>query len=52
MYCAKTLYGDAAELVIESLLYCGQGQMSAIVAKVTDRLREAYEGTTLLFVVN
>ena len=43
IYCAKTLYGDAAELLVEELLHEGQGVMSKVVQKVTNKLNEALE---------
>ena len=43
IYCAKTLYGDAAELLVEELLHEGQAVMSKVVQKVTDKLNEALE---------
>ncbi|XP_046574318.1 DNA-directed RNA polymerase III subunit RPC3-like [Haliotis rubra] len=45
IYCAKTLYGDAAELMVEELLQGGQGLMSGVVSKVTERLNEALEAS-------
>lgn len=41
IYCAKTLYGDAAELVTEELLQNGQMLMSRVVENVTNKLNEA-----------
>jgi DNA-directed RNA polymerase III subunit RPC3 len=43
IHCAKTLYGDAAELVVEDLVYHGQLMMSSVVNTVTDKLNEALE---------
>ena len=40
IYCAKTLYGDAGELIVEEILQHGQMRMSAVVLKVTQRLSE------------
>ena len=45
IYCAKTLYGDAAELLIEELLQRGQMMMSEVVTSVTGRLNEALEAS-------
>ena len=45
IYCAKSLYGDAAELVIEDLLHQGQSLMSRLVDAVTNKLNEALEST-------
>lgn len=36
-YCAKTLYGDAAELIVEELLQNGRMCMSAVLQKVLER---------------
>ncbi|CAH1796174.1 unnamed protein product [Owenia fusiformis] len=41
IYASKTLYGDAAELIIEEILHHGQINMSSVVDKVTNRLNEA-----------
>lgn len=41
IYCAKTLYGDAAELVTEELLQNGQMLMTQVVENVTNKLNEA-----------
>ncbi|XP_070542428.1 DNA-directed RNA polymerase III subunit RPC3-like [Ptychodera flava] len=43
IYCAKTLYGDAGEIIVEELLQNGQMLMSAAVRRVTERLNEAIE---------
>ncbi|XP_072038379.1 DNA-directed RNA polymerase III subunit RPC3-like [Amphiura filiformis] len=43
IYCAKTLYGDAGELIVEEFLQHGQMLMSAVVDKVSQRLSEAME---------
>ncbi|XP_041373879.1 DNA-directed RNA polymerase III subunit RPC3-like isoform X2 [Gigantopelta aegis] len=43
IYCAKALYGDAAELLVEELLHEGQGVIGNVVQKVTDKLNEALE---------
>uniref|UniRef100_V9KPL2 DNA-directed RNA polymerase III subunit RPC3 n=1 Tax=Callorhinchus milii TaxID=7868 RepID=V9KPL2_CALMI len=43
IYCAKTLYGDAGELVVEELLQNGKMAMTAVVRKVADRLTETME---------
>ena len=45
IYCAKTLYGDGAELVIEDLLHQGQSLMSRLVNNVTNKLNEALDST-------
>ena len=45
IYCAKTLYGDGAELVIEDLLHQGQSLMSRVVDNVTNKLNEALDST-------
>ncbi|KAK6179368.1 hypothetical protein SNE40_011749 [Patella caerulea] len=45
IYCAKTLYGDAAELLVEELLQNGQSLMSIASERVTQRLNEALEAT-------
>ena len=45
IYCAKSLYGDSAELVIEDLLHQGQSLMSRLVDAVTNKLNEALEST-------
>ncbi|ESP00552.1 hypothetical protein LOTGIDRAFT_157828 [Lottia gigantea] len=45
IYCAKTLYGDAAELLVEELLQTGQSLMSESTERVTERLNEALEST-------
>ena len=37
-YCAKVMFGDAAELMVEELLHHGSMTMSAVVASVTNRL--------------
>lgn len=41
IYCAKTLYGDAAELIVEELLQHGQVSMARVCSRVEDRLNEA-----------
>lgn len=41
IYCAKTLYGDAAELVTEEILQNGKMTMSDVIQKVTSKLNEA-----------
>ena len=41
IFCAKSLYGDSAELLIEELLHHGQEQMSKVISVVTDKLNEA-----------
>ena len=38
--CAKTLYGDAGELIVEEILHHGQMMMSKLVGQVTQRLSE------------
>ncbi|XP_053405654.1 DNA-directed RNA polymerase III subunit RPC3-like [Mercenaria mercenaria] len=43
IHCAKTLYGDAAELVVEDLVHHGQLMMSSVVHTVTNKLNEALE---------
>ncbi|KAK3098436.1 hypothetical protein FSP39_019429 [Pinctada imbricata] len=45
IYCAKTLYGDAAELLIEELLQRGKMLMSEVITSVTGRLNEALEAS-------
>lgn len=45
IYSAKTLYGDAGELIVEELLRGGQMLMSMVVERVTERLRRAVEGS-------
>ncbi|XP_032804562.1 DNA-directed RNA polymerase III subunit RPC3 isoform X1 [Petromyzon marinus] len=48
VYCAKTLYGDAGELLIEETLQHGQLTMSAAVRRVADRMAStADEGKTV-----
>ena len=37
-YCAKVMFGDAAELIIEELFHHGSMTMSSVVANVTNRL--------------
>ena len=44
IYCAKTLYGDAGELIVEELLQHGQLMMSSVVDKVSQRLSESMTG--------
>lgn len=43
IHCAKSLYGDAAELVVEDIVYHGQTLMSEAVQNVTNKLNEALE---------
>ncbi|XP_071953346.1 DNA-directed RNA polymerase III subunit RPC3-like [Antedon mediterranea] len=43
IYCAKSLYGDAGELIIEELLQNGHMLMSEVVSKVWQRLMEVVE---------
>lgn len=43
IYCAKTLYGDAAELLLEDVLQRGQVQMSKVIEVVMQRFNEALE---------
>ncbi|XP_075186192.1 DNA-directed RNA polymerase III subunit RPC3 isoform X2 [Anomaloglossus baeobatrachus] len=43
IYTAKTLYGDAGELIVEELLLNGKMTLSAAVRKVADRLTESME---------
>ena len=38
-YCAKKLFGDAAELILEEILQHGSAQMSKVAKKVTTRLK-------------
>ncbi|XP_060073587.1 DNA-directed RNA polymerase III subunit RPC3-like [Ylistrum balloti] len=45
IYCAKTLYGDAAELLVEDLLNKGQCLMSETVINITDKLNEALDAS-------
>lgn len=45
IYTAKTLYGDAAELLVEEILQRGQGSMETVVDKVTERLNDALEAS-------
>ena len=47
IYCAKALYGEEAELLIEELLHHGQAEMSDIVHKVTDKFNENAEGLSI-----
>lgn len=46
IYTAKTLYGDAGELIIEELLQRGHMMMSSTVKTVADRLTQNMEGQT------
>jgi DNA-directed RNA polymerase III subunit RPC3 len=46
VYSAKTLYGDAAELLVEEVLQHGQSLMSAVVVTVTDKLNEALDASS------
>ncbi|XP_055521731.1 LOW QUALITY PROTEIN: DNA-directed RNA polymerase III subunit RPC3-like, partial [Leucoraja erinacea] len=41
IYCAKTLYGDTGELIVEELLQNGKMHMSSALRRVTERLHEA-----------
>ena len=41
IHCAKTLYGDAAELLVEELLLHGQTQLDEAVMKVTKKLNDS-----------
>ncbi|CAN7998598.1 unnamed protein product [Ixodes hexagonus] len=41
IHCAKTLYGDAGELIVEELLQNGRMCMSAVLRKVLGRLQGA-----------
>ncbi|KAL4227603.1 DNA-directed RNA polymerase III subunit RPC3 [Mactra antiquata] len=43
IHCAKSLYGDAAELLVEDIVYHGQIMMSKAVDNVTSKLNEALE---------
>ena len=43
IYVAKSLYGDAAELLVENVLQKGQVLMSSSVETITTRLNEALE---------
>ncbi|KAJ8304701.1 hypothetical protein KUTeg_018284, partial [Tegillarca granosa] len=43
IYCAKTLYGDAAELLVEEMLVKGQSSMSELIENVTNKLNEALD---------
>ena len=45
IYCAKSLYGDGAELLIEDILHNGQILMSEAIGNVTDKLNEALENS-------
>ncbi|XP_072166937.1 DNA-directed RNA polymerase III subunit RPC3-like [Diadema setosum] len=47
IYCAKTLYGDVGELIIEEVLHHGQILMSTVIEKVKEKLKEAMEGNQL-----
>ncbi|XP_038078065.1 DNA-directed RNA polymerase III subunit RPC3-like [Patiria miniata] len=46
IYCAKTLYGDAGELIVEEILQHGQMRMSTVVGRVTQRLSEGGQSVT------
>ncbi|XP_033124022.1 DNA-directed RNA polymerase III subunit RPC3-like [Anneissia japonica] len=48
IYCAKSLYGDAGELIIEELLQNGHMLMSEVVAKVWQRLTEVLEQNKII----
>lgn len=43
IYCAKTLYGDAAELIVEELLKKGRALMTEIVKSVMTELNKALQ---------
>ncbi|XP_062820868.1 DNA-directed RNA polymerase III subunit RPC3 [Anolis carolinensis] len=43
IYTAKTLYGDAGELLVEELLLNGQMPKGALIRKVADRLTDTME---------
>lgn len=45
IYTAKTLYGDASELLVEEILHRGQDTMDNVVNKVTERLNDALEAS-------
>ncbi|OWF46957.1 DNA-directed RNA polymerase III subunit RPC3 [Mizuhopecten yessoensis] len=45
IYCAKTLYGDAAELLVEELLHKGRCLMSETIIAITDKLNEALDAS-------
>ncbi|XP_041465515.1 DNA-directed RNA polymerase III subunit RPC3-like [Lytechinus variegatus] len=47
IYCAKNLYGDIGELIVEEVLHHGQILMSHVIEKVKVRLKEALEGNQL-----
>lgn len=47
IYCAKTLYGDAAELLVEDMLVKGQSSMSELIENVTNKLNEALDSAGL-----
>lgn len=49
IHCAKSLYGDAAELVIEDVLHHGQVTMMSVVNSVTDKLNEALENAGMTY---
>uniref|UniRef100_A0A2C9LPN6 DNA-directed RNA polymerase III subunit RPC3 n=1 Tax=Biomphalaria glabrata TaxID=6526 RepID=A0A2C9LPN6_BIOGL len=41
IHCAKTLFGDAAELLVEELLLQGQTDLGSAVVKTTNKLNES-----------
>ncbi|XP_035664113.1 DNA-directed RNA polymerase III subunit RPC3-like isoform X1 [Branchiostoma floridae] len=43
IYCAKTLYGDVGEFLVEELLSHGQMLMSQVCRRVSDRITQALE---------
>ncbi|XP_064609814.1 DNA-directed RNA polymerase III subunit RPC3-like [Liolophura sinensis] len=45
IYCAKLLFGDAAELIVEEVLQQGQVLMTTVIQKVTIKLNEALESS-------
>ena len=44
IYCAKLLYGDAAELLVEELLQHGEQETEKLKTRVAERLRDSAEG--------
>lgn len=49
---SKTLYGDAAELLVEELLQRGEATMETVVNKVTERLNEALEASGNIYLIS
>ncbi|XP_064620498.1 DNA-directed RNA polymerase III subunit RPC3-like [Lineus longissimus] len=47
VYAAKTLYGDAGELIVEEMLHYGQVTMSSCLERVSERVKDSTNGESV-----